>query len=333
MKEPGSFHEGVKSRVEIETPVESAERTLAILAGLGFQPVRRYQKRRETWSLDRIVVALDETPAGNFVEVEGPSDRLAAAAGDLGLDPRICRAGHLSRRLDLLPRSPPRRPGSTWCSPSSPAPAPVSLVSVKGMLLTAGLGRRMEPLSSVVPKPALEVLGRPLLSSALANLRRAGCAGIVANLHRHPELVAAAARSAGGGTVAFSREPELLGGAGGVAAARPLLGEDDVLVGNGDTWGDLDLAPLLAAQAPGTVALALIPHPDPRRWSSVILGEDGLVTAVRPARVGRSGRALPLHRFPDPGRETSWRRSLRGRARWPLSGTPCAASAACAARS
>ena len=150
------------------------------------------------------------------------------------------------------------------------------------MLLTAGLGRRMEPLSSVVPKPALEVLGRPLLSSALANLRRAGCAAIVANLHRHPELVAAAARSAGGGTVAFSREPELLGGAGGVAAARPLLGEDDVLVGNGDTWGDLDLAPLLAAHAPGAVALALIPHPDPLRWSSVILGEDGLVKRFVP---------------------------------------------------
>ena len=93
LKEPGSFHEGVKSRVEIETPVESAERTLAILAGLGFQPVRRYQTRRETWSLDRIIVALDETPAGNFVEVEGPSEHLAAAAGDLGLDPRSAVQG------------------------------------------------------------------------------------------------------------------------------------------------------------------------------------------------------------------------------------------------
>ncbi|MGD1146612.1 MAG: sugar phosphate nucleotidyltransferase [Thermoanaerobaculaceae bacterium] len=146
------------------------------------------------------------------------------------------------------------------------------------MLLTAGLGHRMEPLSSAVPKPALDVLGRPLLSSALANLRRAGCEDIVANLHRHPDLVAAAARSEGGGTIVFSWEPDLLGGAGGVAAARSFLGDDDVLVGNGDTWGDLDLAPLLAARADGVAVLALIPHPDPHRWSSIVLGPDGPVT-------------------------------------------------------
>jgi adenylate cyclase class 2 len=93
LKEPGSFHEGVKSRVEIETPVESAERVLIILAGLGFRPVRRYQKRREAWALDEIVVALDETHVGRFVEVEGPSERLAAAAAGLGLDPHSAVQG------------------------------------------------------------------------------------------------------------------------------------------------------------------------------------------------------------------------------------------------
>ncbi|MGD1146611.1 MAG: class IV adenylate cyclase [Thermoanaerobaculaceae bacterium] len=93
LKEPGSFHGGVKSRVEIESPVESAERVLVILAGLGFRPVRRYQKRREEWALDEMVVALDETPVGSFVEVEGPGDRLAAAAVDLGLDPRSAVRG------------------------------------------------------------------------------------------------------------------------------------------------------------------------------------------------------------------------------------------------
>jgi adenylate cyclase class 2 len=93
LKEPGSFHEGVKSRVEIETPVESAERVLVILAGLGFRPVRRYQKRREIWALDQIVVALDETPLGSFVEVEGPSERLAAVATDLGLNPHTAVRG------------------------------------------------------------------------------------------------------------------------------------------------------------------------------------------------------------------------------------------------
>ena len=88
LKEPGSFSGGVKSRVEIETAVGSAERTLALLAGLGFAPVRRYQKRRESWTLGRITVALDETPIGEYVELEGPAELLAAAAASLGLDPR-----------------------------------------------------------------------------------------------------------------------------------------------------------------------------------------------------------------------------------------------------
>ncbi len=87
LKEPGSFTGGVKSRVETETEVGSADVVLAVLAGLGFRTARHYQKRREAWSFDEIVVALDATPMGEFVELEGPADRLAAAALDLGLDP------------------------------------------------------------------------------------------------------------------------------------------------------------------------------------------------------------------------------------------------------
>lgn len=93
LKEPGSFSGGVKSRIEIESSVESAEPVLAILAGLGFRPVRHYQKRREEWSLRQIVVALDETPMGDFVELEGPADLLPAAAADLGLDPLAAARG------------------------------------------------------------------------------------------------------------------------------------------------------------------------------------------------------------------------------------------------
>jgi adenylate cyclase class 2 len=93
LKEPGSFSGGVKSRIEIETSIGSAETVLAILAGLGFRPARRYQKRRETWSWGPIVVALDETPMGAFVELEGPAERLAGAARDLGLDPETAVLG------------------------------------------------------------------------------------------------------------------------------------------------------------------------------------------------------------------------------------------------
>jgi NDP-sugar pyrophosphorylase family protein len=139
----------------------------------------------------------------------------------------------------------------------------------------------MEPLSSFIPKPALEVLGEPLAASAWRHLAPR-CQRLVANLHRHPELVAAALsglRKATDPPLAFSREPTLLGGAGGVAAARPLLGEGAVLVANTDTWADLDLQPLLSAYDPDGIALAVIPHPDPQRWSSVQLGCDGRVEA------------------------------------------------------
>jgi NDP-sugar pyrophosphorylase family protein len=161
---------------------------------------------------------------------------------------------------------------------------------VNGMLLAAGHGSRMEPLSSLIAKPALEVLGRPLLASALEHLVGAGCRPIAVNLHRHPEQVAAAVRSIpAGADVSFSREPELLGGAGGVAAARQLLGPGPVLVANADVWTALDLTALLAATADDTVTLALLPHPDPRRWSSVMLEDDGRVASFLPAGAEPSG--------------------------------------------
>jgi NDP-sugar pyrophosphorylase family protein len=153
---------------------------------------------------------------------------------------------------------------------------------MNGMLLAAGRGARMEPLSSCIAKPALPVLGRPLLSSSLDHLRAAGCLRIAANLHRHPDQVASAlaVAAAGGPPVLLSRERELLGGAGGVAAARGVLGQGPVLVANADVWTALDLAPLLAAMADDAIVLGLLPHPDPARWSSVLLEEDGRVAAL-----------------------------------------------------
>ncbi len=170
------------------------------------------------------------------------------------------------------------------------------------MLLAAGRGERMEPLSTVVSKPALEVAGRPLLASALATLRRTGCGRVVVNLHRHPAQVAAAARAAGEAPVAFSWEPELLGGLGGVAAARPLLGGGDVLLANADSWGTLDLAPVLAARDDRGVVLALIPHPDPARWSSVVLAGDGAVARFLPPGAGGDGERFLFTGFQLLGR-------------------------------
>lgn len=155
---------------------------------------------------------------------------------------------------------------------------------MNGMLLAAGRGERMEPLSTFVPKPALDVLGEPLLASSLGQLRRAGCDPLVVNLHRHPNAVAAAVRSCVPGFTGlrYSWEDELLGGAGGLAAASRHFAPGPVLVANADVRTDLDLAPLSAVSHPDTAVLALIRHPDPARWSSVLLDEEGVVTAILP---------------------------------------------------
>jgi NDP-sugar pyrophosphorylase family protein len=156
-----------------------------------------------------------------------------------------------------------------------------------GMLLAAGRGERTRQLGDVVAKPALDVLGRPLLASGLDHLRRFGVTRCVVNLHRHAKQVAAAVRrEAGSLEVEFSWEPELLGGAGGLAAAARFFADGPVLVGNADIWSELDLSGLANAARDDGVVLALVPNPDPGRWSNVCLGPDGRVTRILPARAG-----------------------------------------------
>ncbi|MGI9104321.1 MAG: class IV adenylate cyclase [Terriglobales bacterium] len=73
-----------KSRVECETPVNDGEQMQGILAALGFAPSFRYEKFRSEWSDDAGHVVLDETPIGNYGEIEGPPrwiDRTARALG------------------------------------------------------------------------------------------------------------------------------------------------------------------------------------------------------------------------------------------------------------
>lgn len=95
-KGPASFAAGIKSRPEFETGVAAGPRMLEILSGLGFAPVRRYQKRRETWQLSGLAISLDETPMGPFVELEGDPATIVPVASRLGLDPqRAARGSYL----------------------------------------------------------------------------------------------------------------------------------------------------------------------------------------------------------------------------------------------
>jgi adenylate cyclase, class 2 len=91
----------MKAREEIETSVGDSETLLQLLRELGFTPRFRYQKYREEFRLGALIVALDETPMGVFIELEGPEAEIAAAAERLGRTPSdYVRGSYRSLFLD-----------------------------------------------------------------------------------------------------------------------------------------------------------------------------------------------------------------------------------------
>jgi adenylate cyclase, class 2 len=88
-----SFLGGVKSRLEIETVVGDAGAARELLGALGYSVKRHYQKRREQWLLHGITIALDTTPMGCFVELEGAPEALPGTALYLQLDPSTALRG------------------------------------------------------------------------------------------------------------------------------------------------------------------------------------------------------------------------------------------------
>ncbi len=85
-KGPSRFEQGVRSREERETPIGDPGEVVAILEHLGLSRRFRYEKRREEWRLADCDIALDETPIGNFVEIEGDPASIRRAVAALGLD-------------------------------------------------------------------------------------------------------------------------------------------------------------------------------------------------------------------------------------------------------
>ena len=85
-KGPARFEQGIRTREERETTVGEAGEAEAILVGAGLARRFRYEKLREEWALAGCAVALDETPIGNFVEIEGDPARIREAVTALGLD-------------------------------------------------------------------------------------------------------------------------------------------------------------------------------------------------------------------------------------------------------
>ena len=150
------------------------------------------------------------------------------------------------------------------------------------MVLTAGYGTRLRPLTSVRAKPAMPVAGEPLVRRILRGLRARGIGDVVLNLHHKPESIRAAVADGGdlGVRVTYSHEAVLLGSAGGPRRALPLLGADRFFLVNGDTLAEVDLEALASDHAAtgALVTMALIVNPDPASYGGVLADSAGRVT-------------------------------------------------------
>ncbi len=157
------------------------------------------------------------------------------------------------------------------------------------LVLAAGLGTRLGPLTNVRAKPAVPVAGRPLVIRILEWLAGQGVEHVVLNLHHRPETVTRVVGHgrAAGVRVRYSWEPVVLGSAGGPRQALPLLGRRFFIV-NGDTLTTISLRALADthARTDAAVTLAVAPNPDPTRYGGVRVAEEGRVRGFAPAGSG-----------------------------------------------
>ena len=108
LKGPMRLEGNVKVREEYEVQIEDAEEARALLEGLGYGVVRRYQKMREEWHLGSVTIALDHTPIGDFAEFEG--DRAETVAKRCGFDPEKSEKRSYLRLYDDYLKEHPEAP-------------------------------------------------------------------------------------------------------------------------------------------------------------------------------------------------------------------------------
>lgn len=148
---------------------------------------------------------------------------------------------------------------------------------MKAMILAAGLGTRLRPLTLDRPKPLVDVHGRPLIAYNLLLLRRYGIVDVIINLHHQGEALRAALGDGGafGVRIVYSPEDPLLDTGGAIKNAASLLGDDDFLVLNGDTVIDLPLDTLVAAHRARRAAATLVLRHDPQQQRYGLVEIDG----------------------------------------------------------
>lgn len=152
---------------------------------------------------------------------------------------------------------------------------------MRGMILGAGYGTRLAPVTDHVPKPLLNIAGRPLLDHVIAGLDRAGVVDIGINTHHLGAMVTEYIESrVDRDRFTLFPEKEILGTGGALDGARDFLaGASDFLLHNGDVLCEVDLEPLVAEHL-RTGALATLLLVDWPIVNSVVLGDDGRIVSI-----------------------------------------------------
>lgn len=147
------------------------------------------------------------------------------------------------------------------------------------MVLAAGLGTRLRPLTFELPKPMVPLLDRPAMAHTIDLLHRHGVDRIVANLHYFPDTI----RDYFGDELTYVEEAELLGTAGGVRNAREFFGDEPFLVISGDALTDLDVGRLVERhKASGGIATLCVTKVEATSEYGVVLHDDeGRITGFQ----------------------------------------------------
>jgi mannose-1-phosphate guanylyltransferase len=150
---------------------------------------------------------------------------------------------------------------------------------MKAMVLAAGLGTRLRPLTYEITKPMVPVLDRPVMEHILDLIERHSFDGVIANLHYFPETI----REHFGERISYRFEEQLLGTAGGVRACADFFGDEPFLVISGDALTDIDLTAFAARhRETGAIAtLAVKQVPDTREYGVVLHDREGRITGFQ----------------------------------------------------
>jgi NDP-sugar pyrophosphorylase family protein len=156
---------------------------------------------------------------------------------------------------------------------------------MRAMILAAGFGTRLWPLTIDRTKPAIPVLGTPLIGHVAQYLSHHGVQDVIINLHHEPDSVrdALGDGSAFGVKLHYVEEPEILGTSGALDNAKEFFGNESFVVINGKLITDIDLSEALAVHKSTNAIATLILKENPKREKfSEVLTRDGFVTRFGP---------------------------------------------------